>query len=87
MTCTGFEKPAWENDIECSIQLTSSELTIISNALHYYCKQEGKELLSAQRLHRDVYGINSFIRAGKLISDDKAITVLDNAVKRLQAVQ
>lgn len=87
MTCVNFRKPVYEEDIECTVKLTSTELTILSNAMHYYCKQEGKELLLAHELHRDIYGINSFIRAGRLVTDDGALALLDKEIKRLRTTK
>ena len=36
MTCENFRKHGYKEDIECTVQLTSTELTILSNAMHYY---------------------------------------------------
>ena len=84
MRCVEFHREPYGDEIRCTVELTTDELTILSNALYYYCNEsDGKDELSTNILHREIYGINSFIRSG-VHYDDGGISSLDKKVNALR---
>lgn len=84
MRCVEFHREPYRDEIRCTVELTTNELTILSNALYYYCNEsDGKDELSTNILHREIYGINSFIRSG-VHYDDGGISSLDKKVNALR---
>jgi hypothetical protein len=80
-TCLEFHRdPYKDSKRTCTLSITNDELKVICNALHYYCEDQGKDEVEAHEIHRELYGIKSFIDSG-VNYDDGVLTVLDQAIK------
>lgn len=80
-TCLEFHRDPFKPAVRsCTLELDDQELHVLCNALHYYCEDKGKDEVKAHEVHRELYGINSFICSGTNY-DDGVLTVLDQAIK------
>lgn len=82
MTCLEFHRDPYNDGLRtCTLELTLQELKILNNALHFYCNEDGHDLLIAHELHKDLYGVKNFIEAGR-VYDDGVLNILDEAIKK-----